>query len=339
MTQTATTFHLSLNVSNLARSVAFYRVLFGLEPAKQHDDYAKFELTEPPVIFSLVPQASLATGSVSRIGLRLPDTDAVAAVKQRLDAAGIATQAPCSGNSATKCYVADPDLTYWEITTGDDDGPAVELPRPVETTASSSPGPVVWEHYITGPVQERIPHADHTVDEVRLTGTFNAVLPDGALTALLGEVRRILKPGGPVIVHGLVGDRPFAQPPQLPGLAALVQRVPQQGEPVEALQAAGFVGLHFIKFSEKAWFCIDGVELREMKLIAYQPASADGPVQVLYPGPFAEAIDDCGNVYPRGRTVMVSAERAAALRRGAVADQFLFPAPAGGTGSTCSIRG
>jgi len=51
-------FHLSLNVSDLSRSVAFYRALFGCEPAKRHDDYAKFELDEPPVVFSLVPRAA-----------------------------------------------------------------------------------------------------------------------------------------------------------------------------------------------------------------------------------------------------------------------------------------
>ena len=38
-------FHLSLNVTDLARSLDFYRVLFGMEPAKVRADYAKFELT------------------------------------------------------------------------------------------------------------------------------------------------------------------------------------------------------------------------------------------------------------------------------------------------------
>jgi hypothetical protein len=34
-------FHLSLNVTDLGKAVAFYRVLFDTEPAKCHDDYAK----------------------------------------------------------------------------------------------------------------------------------------------------------------------------------------------------------------------------------------------------------------------------------------------------------
>src|SRR5262249_49858949 len=48
-------FHLSLNVADLGRSIAFYRVLFGLEPAKVRSDYAKFELAEPPLVLSLIP--------------------------------------------------------------------------------------------------------------------------------------------------------------------------------------------------------------------------------------------------------------------------------------------
>ena len=48
-----TTFHLSLNVTDLARSVAFYEQFFGRPPAKRHHDYAKFELDTPPLVLSL----------------------------------------------------------------------------------------------------------------------------------------------------------------------------------------------------------------------------------------------------------------------------------------------
>jgi catechol 2,3-dioxygenase-like lactoylglutathione lyase family enzyme len=36
-------FHISLNVTDLERSVRFYEILFDRPPAKQRDDYAKFE--------------------------------------------------------------------------------------------------------------------------------------------------------------------------------------------------------------------------------------------------------------------------------------------------------
>jgi predicted enzyme related to lactoylglutathione lyase len=49
-------FHASLNVQDLPRALAFYRALFGVEPAKAYTDYAKFEVDEPPLILSLKPQ-------------------------------------------------------------------------------------------------------------------------------------------------------------------------------------------------------------------------------------------------------------------------------------------
>jgi len=338
MALTSTTFHMSLNVSNLARSVAFYRVLFGIEAAKCHDDYAKFELAEPPVIFSLVPQPSMAGGGLSRIGLHLGSEAAVAEVKQRLEAARIATQVPAGRCAATltKCYVADPDLNYWEISAGDDVTAAPPPPPAPTISLNMADGPVVWEHFITAPVPATVAHDDNAVDEVRLTGTFNALLPAEQRAALLCEVARVLRPGGKVVVHGLVGDRPLAQQPQLPGLAALVQRVPAQTEPLQELTAAGFVAVQFVKFSEKAWFNIDGIELREIKLIALKPEKAGGPArQLVYRGPFAAAADDAGNQFPRGRPTALDAAAAATLEKSAVAEQFLFLQPADAAGGCC----
>ena len=47
------TFHLSLDVPNLDRAVAFYEQLFGQAPAKRKPGYAKFELADPPVALAL----------------------------------------------------------------------------------------------------------------------------------------------------------------------------------------------------------------------------------------------------------------------------------------------
>jgi len=333
-------FHISLNVVNLKRSLDFYRILFGIEPAKCHDDYAKFELADPPVVFSLVPQPALAGGSLSKIGLRLADSAAVAQVRERVEGAGILTQSPpgdsCATEPGSKFYVADPDLNYWQIFTGDDVSCAPVTLSPVTEVAPLPPGPVVWEHFVSQPLPERIPHEDLTVDEVRLTGTFNAALDEGQRMFLLREARRVLRANGKLLVHGLVGDRPFpGSQPKLPGLAALVSRVPVQTEPLEALKTAGFVGTQFVKFSEKPWFTIDGVELREVKLTAWQPeiAPSETPLHVLYRGPFAEAADDGGNVYPRGQRVAVNRATWNLLQRGVVAEQFLFIQDV--QGSTC----
>jgi hypothetical protein len=184
----------------------------------------------------------------------------------------------------------------------------------------------VWEHWVVQPPSEHIPHADGSVDEVRLTGTFNAALEKSQRELVVRESFRVLAPGGKVLVHGLVADRPFpGSQPSLPGLAALVSRVPLETEPLEALRAAGFAGLQLVKLTEAPWFRHDGVEMREMKLIAWKPAATDGNTRrVVYRGPFRQAVDDTGNVYSRGRSVAVPAGAANLLRRSPAAPQFQF---------------
>src|SRR5947209_797678 len=88
----AVRFHLSLNVSDLGRSVAFYRTLFGVEPAKLRPDYAKFEMDDPPVVLSLEPHAPGASGALNHLGFRMPDAAALVAMQERLEQAGIRSQ-------------------------------------------------------------------------------------------------------------------------------------------------------------------------------------------------------------------------------------------------------
>jgi hypothetical protein len=151
-----------------------------------------------------------------------------------------------------------------------------------------------------------------------------------------GEAFRVLKPGGKVVAHGLMGDRPLpGDPPRLPGLAALVARVPARDEAVAWLRSAGFVNVQAVKLTERPWFVHDGVGLREVKLVAWKPARyPDGQTrQVLYKGPFAEATADGGWVLPRGRRVAVHASVWHGLRLGPAAEQFLFFEP--GSGEPC----
>src|SRR6267378_773498 len=88
----AVRFHLSLNVADLRRSVAFYRTLFGREPAKLRADYAKFELDDPPLVLSLEPTPRAAGGPLNHLGFRLPDSATLVAMQMRLEQAGIKSQ-------------------------------------------------------------------------------------------------------------------------------------------------------------------------------------------------------------------------------------------------------
>jgi catechol 2,3-dioxygenase-like lactoylglutathione lyase family enzyme len=341
----AVTFHLSLNVLDLGRSVAFYRVLFGRAPAKQHDDYAKFELEDPPVVFSLAPRASLGQGkervggSLSHLGFRVASPTEVRLAQERLAVAGLCTQdqngTVCGYARQDKVWVRDPDGNFWEIYSVDEEVEPALVRRSLDGPAPPSApaaGPVVWEHFITQPVNGPVGHAGGSVDEVRLTGTFNAALEQEELAGVLAEAFRVLKPGGKVVTHGLMGDRPLpGGQPKLPGLAAMVSHVPARDEVMAALRAAGFVHLQAVKLTEKPWFVHDGVGLREVKLLAMKPMADDGPTrQVLYKGPFAEARADGGHTFPRGVRVGVTAAVWQELRQSTCAGQFLFFEPNAG---------
>ncbi len=75
-------FHLSLNVADLNRSVAFFRTLFGMEPAKLRADYAKFEPGDPPLVLSLEPAKEVATGgALNHLGFRMPEAKSLVAMQ------------------------------------------------------------------------------------------------------------------------------------------------------------------------------------------------------------------------------------------------------------------
>jgi catechol 2,3-dioxygenase-like lactoylglutathione lyase family enzyme len=377
-------FHLSLIVSSLGTALSFYRALFGIEPAKCNDDYAKFELEDPPVMFSLVPRAPGPGGSLSHlgfrvssveqvrqtqerlaaagictqhqcgtvcgyarqdkvwtkdpdgnfwevyvieVGLRLPDAAALVDIQRRLEEFGIATQrqegVECCYSRQTKFRVTDPDRVLWEIYTlhedidhsGFDDPPAQVAPAPQN----------VWEHRLTDPWPERIPHPDRALDEVRLEGAFNCAVRADRLAALAAEVFRVLRPGGKVAVHALVGDRSFPGKLGLPGLASVVQHVPVETEPLGLLKKAGFGGLYYEKLGDIHCFNVNGVELREMRLVGWKSAGASWPsTTVIYKGPFEQVADDDGTVFVRNETTTIGWGQAGRLCLGPAGDQFTF---------------
>jgi catechol 2,3-dioxygenase-like lactoylglutathione lyase family enzyme len=113
--------HVSLNVSDLAKSVEFYRGVFG-EPKKLKADYAKFVGEKPELHLALQPGLKgQASGSLSHLGIRVESTDDVRRWRSDLKARGIVSdeekREACCYALQDKFWLTDPDGNRWEIYT------------------------------------------------------------------------------------------------------------------------------------------------------------------------------------------------------------------------------
>lgn len=112
--------HLSLDVRDVSQSVAFYEKVFGVSPQKQTADYAKFDLHEPALNFSLVASAGRIS-AVDHLGIEVESLDEIAAWKTRLQAKGILEKVEenvaCCYARQDKLWFSDPDGNAWEIFT------------------------------------------------------------------------------------------------------------------------------------------------------------------------------------------------------------------------------
>jgi catechol 2,3-dioxygenase-like lactoylglutathione lyase family enzyme len=130
--------HVSLNVSNIEASVAFYERVFGVKPAKRRPGYAKFDLAEPSL--NLTMQEAPRTGvNASHFGVQVASTEDVAAAWTRFKDAGLKTKTEddttCCYALQDKVWVEDPDGNMWEVFVVKGDA-ATMRDNPVETSAA-----------------------------------------------------------------------------------------------------------------------------------------------------------------------------------------------------------
>ncbi len=115
----ANTFHVAVYVRSIPEAVEQYRKLLGIEPAKVKHDYAKFELEDPPVIFSL--NVGGEPGTLSHLGIRYGGTGDVASEMVRVKQAEVPLfqqeGTTCCYAKADKFWVKDADGIPWEMYT------------------------------------------------------------------------------------------------------------------------------------------------------------------------------------------------------------------------------
>ena len=129
----ASSVHVSLTVSDLAKSVDFYRGVFG-EPKKLKSDYAKFVNAEPELHLALRPGLSRPAGvsALNHLGIRVDSTDEVRRWREEIRQRGVASEEEkredCCYALQDKFWLTDPDGNRWEVYTVIEDRDAVELP-------------------------------------------------------------------------------------------------------------------------------------------------------------------------------------------------------------------
>lgn len=111
--------HLAINVSDVEKSIDFYRNMLGIEPSKVRTGYAKFDVQNPPLNLTLNQGAFTGKGALSHLGIQVATTDDVIAMKTSWEAKGLIPreemQTTCCYALQDKAWVNDPDGNEWEV--------------------------------------------------------------------------------------------------------------------------------------------------------------------------------------------------------------------------------
>ncbi|MDQ3802454.1 MAG: VOC family protein [Acidobacteriota bacterium] len=111
--------HLAINVGSVEQSIKFYRKMFGIEPSKVRTGYAKFDVQQPPLNFTLNERAGVQAGAISHLGIQVASTGDVLALRGRWQGAGLLPRdemrTSCCYAVQDKAWVTDPDGNEWEV--------------------------------------------------------------------------------------------------------------------------------------------------------------------------------------------------------------------------------
>jgi catechol 2,3-dioxygenase-like lactoylglutathione lyase family enzyme len=136
--------HVGVNVTNLEASIGFYQKVFGVDPVKVKDDYAKFLLDEPGLNFTLNVRDKVEGNQVNHFGFQVETHEEITAHKTRLEKEGFFAReemdTTCCYAVQDKFWVTDPDGNEWEFfyTKSDSEGHKIENPSESNQTAPSN---------------------------------------------------------------------------------------------------------------------------------------------------------------------------------------------------------
>ena len=108
--------HIHMFIDDLQKSINFYSNLFGSEPTKRKDDYAKWMLNDPGVNFAISSRGSKS--GIDHLGIQVEKDIELKDMRERLKKADMQSFAEgetvCCYAKSDKTWVEDPSGIAWE---------------------------------------------------------------------------------------------------------------------------------------------------------------------------------------------------------------------------------
>lgn len=184
---------------------------------------------------------------------------------------------------------------------------------------------------------EEVPVEDGAADLVTSNCVIN-LSPDKR--RVFGEVWRILKDHGRIVVSDIVADRPV--PPGLKVNVHLwgecISGALSDDEFVAELERAGFYGVSLLK--KQFWREVEGCGFYSVTVRGYKFRKRAGCVfqghRAVYLGPYVSVTDEEGHLFPRGQAVEVCTDTLAKLTNEPYRGAFAILAPGAAAGECCA---
>lgn len=135
--------HIHVGVERLDESIRFYNALFGAEPVKTRDDYAKWMLEDPRVNFAISTRA--AKTGIDHLGVQVEEDSELEELRARLKSAEMSVfdegETLCCYARSDKSWVKDPAGIAWEAYKTMEDVQFFAAAAPDEGDSSNLPTP------------------------------------------------------------------------------------------------------------------------------------------------------------------------------------------------------
>lgn len=109
-------FHIHVGVKDLEKSVQFYSTLFGQEPTKLKQDYAKWMLDDPRINFAISTRSKEV--GVDHLGIQVDEDIELQEITERLKKSDLSVYAEgittCCYAESNKAWLKDPAGIAWE---------------------------------------------------------------------------------------------------------------------------------------------------------------------------------------------------------------------------------